>query len=94
MNKDYQIQWDKFKLNKPKIEYVNEIPYAESPKNSVALFWVSRNIIYIKHQYKNNKAVIIHEYGHWLFVQTYYILDELWEVLWWYFKVRNLFVKH
>ncbi len=94
--KNYEIAWDRFHPKPPKIVYVDSLkdfyPVDDFVDNAVACFLPKDNKICILSKHKDNLAIKIHEYGHWFFVALYFFLDELWEVIWWHFGIRKLFI--
>jgi len=90
--KRYEIQWDKLRPRLPFVWVRNKdrvVPNA--PDDAVAVYQHDFNRIIIKAGC-DNWGIRFHEYGHWLFATAYDFLDEAWEVLWWHFRVRQLFV--
>ena len=88
----YEIQWHKFKPRLPFVRLVDkERVHPNAPDEAVAIYEHGFNRITIKRS-EDNWGIRFHEYGHWLFAHAFDFLDEAWEVLWWHFRVRQLFV--
>lgn len=49
---------------------------------------VGNNILILRD--RDNLAVRVHEYGHWLNARLYLFLDALWELPWWGLGLRSL----
>ena len=94
--KNYKIVWKRIsKIQFPEFIYVDKIHKRYNPpENAVGCFCPVENKIFITTKHKRNIAIKIHEIGHWFFVSVYSYIDELWEVVWWHFGVRNYFIRN
>lgn len=91
--KRYEIQWGKLKPRLPFVWTVRSLSIvcANPPDDAVAVYQHDFNRIIIKTGC-DNWGIRSHEYGHWFLAHAYDFLDEAWEVLWWHFRIRQLFV--
>lgn len=56
---------------------------------AVAYYFPDENKIYILRDY-NNHIVLFHEYGHWINACIYFLLEIVWEFLWWGISLRSI----
>jgi len=91
---DYQIQWDKFRFSLPSIiiKEKGKRAHPHAPENAIAVYEHSFKRITISFG-NDNWGIKLHEYGHWFFASFFDFIDEFWELIWWYFGVRKIFVK-
>lgn len=91
--KRYEIQWHKLKPRLPFVRIVRSLNVVcpDAPEDAVAVYQYGFNRICIK-EGCDNWGIRAHEYGHWFFATAFDFVDEAWEVLWWHFRVRQLFV--
>ena len=64
--------------------------YLEKYPDAWAYFDGSERTTYILREY-NNFAVRMHEYGHWINMCIYFLMEIAWEFLWWGTGLRKIF---
>lgn len=100
----YMTNWEHFKrfykawkpwFKFPKCRLVKADDFNELKDNphAVAFYKVEDNSINILSQHKKNRAVFLHECGHWINIVIYGSLEIIWEFIWWGCSIRSIFVK-
>jgi hypothetical protein len=82
-------------LNFPRLKIVRaeDIEDLRNNPHTVALYEPKDNTINILFEHRKNKAIFLHECGHWINLVIYASLEILWEFIWWGCSLRNIFVK-
>lgn len=82
-----------FRLPKCKIVRAEDVDELKNNPHTVALYESKDNTINILFEHRKNRAIYLHECGHWINVVIYAVLEISWEFIWWGCSVRSLFIK-
>lgn len=79
----------------PKIKIVRaeDVDDLKNNPHTAGLYDSKDNTIYILFEHRKNKAILFHEYGHWVNVAIYAVLEILWEFIWWGCGLRSVFIR-
>lgn len=61
-------------------------------KEAIGYYECEDNSIFVLKKF-DCLAIRLHEYGHWVIVVVYFLLEVFWEFLWWGCSIRELFIK-
>lgn len=81
-----------WRLYLPRIVVEENLPKRFSYLQNVAGFDPESNTIYMR-KGNENWGVMTHEFGHWAIYRLGLALNALWEIPWWVFGLRRLFVR-
>jgi len=92
--KNFCILWKPwFKFPKLRIVRTDDMVEFKNNSHTVALYKPEDNSINILFEHRKNKAVFIHECGHWVNLIIYAMLEIIWEFIWRGCSLRNIFLR-